>query len=226
MFKRLFGYYGPQHWWPAETPVEVIIGAILTQCATWSNVQKALSNLRKANVLAVNRLKELPESELAALIFPSGYYNSKARKIKSFVHVLFSKYQGRLETMLDQDTVTLRRELLEVYGIGPETVDSIILYAAGRPVFVVDAYTKRILERVGTIRGNAKYEDLQQLFMSELSLDTKLFQEYHALIVKHAKTLCKTKPECRECPLIDLCETGRERLGAVELTESQEGGAQ
>jgi endonuclease-3 related protein len=220
VFERLFSHYGPQYWWPAETNLEVIIGAILTQCTTWSNVQRAIGNLRNANALTVSGLQKLSEKELSALIYPSGYYNSKARKIKAFLHVLCSKYLGSLETMISQDTSVLREILLRTYGVGPETADSIILYAAGRPVFVIDAYTKRIFNRIGTVHANIKYDEFQQLFMRQLAPDTKLFQEYHALLVKHAKAICRAKPGCDKCPLIDLCEMALGKVCISRFLES------
>jgi len=210
LYHTLLAYYGPQHWWPAETPFEVIIGAILTQSTAWRNVEQAIQNLKRAGALSPAELAARPESELAALIRPAGYFNAKARKIKAFVHHLMTVHGGRLESLFDQDVPSLRRELLGLHGIGPETADCIILYAAGQPSFVIDAYTRRILERLGLIsNARADYTALQALFTSHLPRDTALYQEYHALLVRHGKELCRRIPRCGNCPLAATCALGR-----------------
>ncbi len=201
-FRHLFRAFGPQHWWPGTTRFEVIAGAILTQNTSWKNVERAIGNLRKKKALNPGALHKMSTEELAALIRPAGYFNIKARRLKNFVDYLFSAHGGSLKKFLSLDTENLRRELLHIHGIGPETADSILLYAAGRPVFVVDAYTKRVLERHGLTDRKTGYDDVQKLFMDNLPADAELFNEYHALFVRVARDFCRTKkPLCRGCPL-------------------------
>lgn len=201
IYKKLYSSFGPQRWWPADSAFEVMVGAILTQNTNWQNVEKAINNLKELRLLNLKRLYQLPQKKLAALIRPAGYYNIKARRLKEFINF----YQANAKRISSQDTGALRRSLLAVYGIGPETADSILLYALGRPVFVVDAYTKRIFSRHGFIKEGASYEEVQDLFMRNLKKDVKLFNEYHALIVKLAKDFClKNKPRCQACPLKDI----------------------
>jgi endonuclease-3 related protein len=201
IFRRLFERYGPQHWWPAEEPFEVIVGAILTQSAAWTNVEKAISNLKKAGKLSPKALRRLPEAELARLIYPSGYYNVKARKLKALAEWLGEKYNDSLEKLFAQDTGEIRKQLLDVYGIGEETADSIILYAGDKPVFVIDAYTRRITERLGLMPSTRSYTVYQQLFTNSLPADAAIFNEYHALLVRLAKETCRKKPLCTLCCL-------------------------
>jgi len=201
IYKKLLDAFGPQYWWPAKTKFEVIVGAILTQNTNWSNVEKALSNLKKEKVLDTRSLSEIPSHKLASLIKPAGYFNVKAKRIKSFMKFLFSEYSGKLSSMQKEDAHVLRKKLLSVNGIGPETADSIVLYAFNNPVFVVDAYTKRVFSRHELISKDDDYNCVQDVFMRNLSHDTKMFNEYHALIVKLCKEFCKTKPICSECPL-------------------------
>ena len=205
IYGRLFAAYGPQHWWPADEPFEVIVGAILTQSTTWSNVEKAIASLKATDALAPTALHQMTADQLARLIRPSGYYNAKARKLKAFAEHLFSGYDGDLGKLLSLDTVTLRRELLSIHGVGEETADSIILYAARRPVFVIDAYTKRILSRIGVAPPDQTYGAYQQLFTLKLSPDEALFNEYHALLVRHGKDVCRKVPRCDDCCLASLC---------------------
>lgn len=202
IYDTLYRAFGPQHWWPARSAFEVAIGAILTQNTAWQNVERAIANLRVRKVLNFEKMRLLPEKELARLIRPAGYYNIKARRIKNFIRFLGKNYSGNLANMRSRDLGLLRRELLSVNGIGPETADSIILYALDKPVFVVDAYTKRIFSRHKMVAEDAPYESVQGLFMSHLAADDKLFNEYHALLVKLAKDYCrKTKERCKECPI-------------------------
>ena len=210
IYVRLLTRFGPQHWWPqSDGAFEVIVGAILTQNTSWTNVEKAMANLRRAKLLTPDALNRTMEKRLATLIRPSGYFNLKAKKLKAFVRFLFEKHQGKLSHLFQQDLATLREELLAVYGIGPETADSIILYAAEKPIFVVDAYTRRILARVGLVTDDATYAETQQLFMEHLPHDEPRFNEYHALIVALGKDICKkSKPRCGDCPLIELCHIG------------------
>ena len=179
-----------------------MVGAILTQNTNWQNVEKAISNLKKRRVLSAKKLFLIPEKELAALIRPAGYFNLKARRLREFLRFFNKVYQGQLRRISAQRLPELRQQLLAVCGIGPETADSILLYALGKPIFVVDAYTKRILLRHGLIKQDAGYQDIQNLFMSNLDNDSGLFNEYHALLVRLGKDLClKSKPRCKECPL-------------------------
>jgi len=209
VYERLLGHHGPQHWWPAETCFEVIIGAILTQAVAWSNVEKAIANLKAAQVLDPAALHALPADELAHLIRPAGYYNAKARKIKAFAAHLREHYQYDLDALLSKEVRILRDELLSIHGIGPETADSIILYAAGQPVFVVDAYTRRLLSRLGLVSNNTDYGGVQATFEDNLPHQTSLFREYHALIVCHGKSICRRKPFCAACPLLPICTFGQ-----------------
>jgi len=208
IYKKLFAHFGRQFWWPADDSFEVIIGAILTQNTNWSNVEKALSRLKQSKNLSADRLRRLPHKRLAELIRSAGYYNIKAKRIKAFLDFFFGTYQGSLKKMLPEPGLKLRRQLLAVCGIGPETADSILLYALNKPVFVVDAYTKRIFLRHGLIREKDDYQALQDLFMRQLEPNTKFFNEYHALLVKLGKEYClKSKPKCQICPLNDQSKT-------------------
>ena len=201
----LYDYHGPQHWWPAETPLEMIIGAILTQSAAWTNVEKAIGNLKSNGILGITGLREIPQDELARLIYPSGYYNVKARKVKAFVDWLAEEYDGDLNRLFALVASTLRQELLSVHGVGEETADSIILYAAHKPIFVIDAYTRRIVARLGLEPKKDSYSDFQALFMDNLPHDEILFNEYHALMVQHGKTVCRKNPLCADCCLSHVC---------------------
>jgi len=202
MYRALFRAYGPQHWWPGDTPFEVMIGAVLTQNTAWVNVEKAIKNLKREHLLSPARLRVVAPRRLALLIRPSGTFNIKANRLAHLMAFLADRYGGRLGRMLRDDPGELRKSLLLVNGIGPETADSILLYAAGRPVFVVDAYTKRIFSRHGLVSEGARYDDVQRLFMSSLPGDAKLFNEYHALLVMVGKLHCKkSAPRCRGCPL-------------------------
>ncbi len=210
VYRRLYQRYGPQHWWPAQSRLEVIVGAILTQAAAWGNVEKAIQNLKGAGAMSWERLRDIPLEELAALIRPCGYFNTKARKLKAFVEHLWARYDGDLDAMFDKGVSELRQELLSIWGIGQETADDIIVYAAYKPSFVIDTYTVRILERLGLARNPATYQHYQELFHQNLPHDTLLFNEYHALLDRHAKEACrKTAPQCQGCCLLDLCPTGQ-----------------
>ncbi|MCX5703704.1 MAG: endonuclease III domain-containing protein [Candidatus Omnitrophica bacterium] len=201
-YKKLYAHFGPQHWWPAGTPFEVMLGAILTQNTSWHNVEKAIANLRKNSLLEPLKLYRLSPGRLGALIKPAGYYNVKARRLKAFLSFLFESYKGKLKNMYSKDTQELRQELVSVNGIGFETADSILLYALEKPIFVVDTYTKRILLRHRFIKEDSSYQEVQNLFMQNLKNDVKLFNEYHALLVKLGKDFClKRKPKCEICPL-------------------------
>ena len=214
VYQRLLHAYGPQHWWPAEGRFEVMVGAILTQSAAWSNVEKAMGRLKAATKLSPSAIRETAEEELAGLIYSSGYYNAKARKLKALAAYLGERFGDDIDTMRSHDTQTLRAELLAVHGIGHETADDILLYALDKPVFVIDAYTRRLLSRLGVAHEKESYAQHQQLFMDELAPDAEMFAEYHALIVTHAKGPCRKKPECGSCVLLDLCPTGQAQTGA------------
>ena len=205
VFRRLYESFGPQHWWPAETRFEMIIGAILTQSAAWTNVEKAIANLKEAQVLEPAALRRMPISQLARLVHPSGYFNTKARKIKAFVEYLGQRYGDDLNALFTQDIAALRTDLLSIYGIGEETADSIVLYAAHRPAFVIDAYTRRIISRIGLAPDEDSYGTYQLIFTEHLPPDPELFNEYHALLVAHGKNICRKKPLCSKCCLNSLC---------------------
>lgn len=201
VFEALLQHFGPQRWWPARTPFEIMIGAILTQNTAWSNVEKAIARLRAARALSPAALRAAPLERLAEWIRPAGYYNIKARRLRALVDWLYANYRGSVRRMLAESPERLRQELLSIHGIGPETADSILLYAAGHPFFVVDAYTRRILSRHDWIDPNASYDEIARLFAERLPRDTGLFNEYHALIVAVGKTSCRAKPRCASCPL-------------------------
>ena len=211
VYRRLLDAYGPQGWWPADSPFEMIAGAILTQSTNWGNVEKALDNLRAAGCWSFAAVDALPEERLAELIRPSGYFNAKARKLKAFAAHLRRRHGGSLDGLLAQETAALRAELLGIYGIGEETADDIIVYAAGQPSFVIDVYTRRIIDRMGWRPGSGvRYRDYQALFHDHLPAEAPLFNEYHALLDHHAKLVCrKTAPRCAGCCLADLCATGQ-----------------
>jgi endonuclease-3 related protein len=193
---------GPQHWWPAETPFEVIVGAILTQNTSWTNVERAIANLRSASLLQPAALARVRISRLERLVRPSGYYRQKAKKLKAFVQFLDREFGGSLDRMFREPTDSLRRQLLAIHGIGPETADSILLYAGNHPIFVMDAYTRRILSRHGLAHPDADYHHAQELFHALLPRRASLFNEYHALLVETGKRWClKSEPRCGECPL-------------------------
>ena len=201
IYRRLYTEYGLQHWWPAREPFEVIVGAILTQSTAWANVEKAIVNLKSVGKLSPQSLRSLPKGGLAYLIHPCGYYNVKARRLKAFAEWFGEEYDDKLETMFSRDTGSLRRELLGIYGIGEETADSIMLYAGNKPVFVIDAYTRRIIDRLGLTPPDRSYAGYQSLFTSNLPPDAALFNEYHALLVRHGKEVCRKNPLCRDCCL-------------------------
>ncbi|NPA15073.1 MAG: endonuclease III domain-containing protein [Deferribacteres bacterium] len=199
IYRRLFDYFGPQHWWPAESDFEVCVGAILTQNTSWSNVEKAVENLKRAGALSPDAIASMPQDELEKLIKPSGFYRQKAKRLKEFCRWLIDT--GGLDALREMPLDVARNRLLEVKGIGRETADSILLYALEKPIFVVDAYTYRILLRHNIIDEDTDYDTMQELFMSAFSPDVELFKEYHALLVMAGKNFCKKKPLCDGCPL-------------------------
>ena len=202
IYHQLSGFYGPLHWWPGETAFEIIIGAILTQNTSWSNVEKAITNLKKYNLLQPAAIYQLNHDELANLIRPAGYYNIKAKRIRAFLQFLVENYSGSLETMFDQPLAKLRTELLKVKGIGEETADSILLYAGQKLTFVVDNYTRRIFSRHGMIQENLPYSSIQAQITNNLKENVQVYNEFHAQIVMIGKTYCKRRqPDCQSCPL-------------------------
>ncbi len=206
LYDRLYKHFGPQHWWPAETTFEVMVGAILTQNTAWTNVEKAIANLREANTLSVEAIITSKPAQLAEWLRPSGYFNIKAKRLQSFCR--WYAEQGGLDALQKLDTETLRHALLTVHGVGAETADDMLLYAFERPVFVVDAYTRRLFTRLGLIKGDEGYEHLRHLVEEHFGHGkraTKLFNELHALIVAHAKVFCLKRPRCKGCPLSRRC---------------------
>jgi endonuclease III related protein len=213
-YDALFAAHGPQHWWPGRTPFEIIVGAILTQNTSWANVEPCIKNLRREKLLTPRAIEAVPSERLARLIRSSGYFRQKTKKLKAFVRFLRSEYHGSLAKMFRGPTLVLREQLLAVHGIGPETADSILLYAAQHPVFVVDAYARRILERHSLVEPKHGYEDIRRLFERSLPADAPLYNEFHALIVHTGKHYCRARdPRCTACPLKHLLP---ERIAAVQ----------
>jgi endonuclease-3 related protein len=204
IYDLLFERFGSQHWWPGETKDEIVAGAILTQNTNWQNVEKALNNLKNANLMTLEKLHGLEQDRLAELIRPAGYYNIKAKRLKNFLNWLFEQRGGSIEGLEKLSTATFREELLGINGIGRETADSILLYAFERPVFVVDAYTYRIAVRHQLIEPECDYEQLRSLFEDNLETDVKLFNEFHALIVRAGKEFCRPQAKCKGCPIESL----------------------
>src|SRR3990172_450845 len=202
VYNKLFETFGPQHWWPGDSSLEISLGAILTQNTNWTNVEKAIANLKREKVLSPDAILNLPDHELERLIRPAGFYRQKAKRLKTFLTFLQKNYMGNFTNTAPVPTQTLRTQLLAINGIGPETADSILLYAMERPMFVIDAYTRRFLSRHNMINEKASYDHIQTLFHQNLPFDSTLFNEYHALIVKLGKIFCKTKPVCQNCPLL------------------------
>jgi len=206
LFSRLLNAYGAQEWWPGnDAPLEVAVGAILTQHCSWRNAERALAGLRDAGALSIEALCDVPDERMHAAVRAAGFYRSKTATLKGFAQRVADLHGGRIERLLDQPMVELREELLAIRGIGEETADAICLYAGGYASFVIDAYTRRLLERLGWIEGGESYADLRAVLMEELPADAELFNEYHALIVRHAKEHCRAHPDCAGCPVDDLC---------------------
>ncbi len=202
IFDALLGAFGERHWWPGETQLEVIVGAILTQNTSWKNVEKAINNLKGSNLLDVASLYALSMEKLAEVIRPSGFYNVKSKRLKALIEVLHDDFSGVINNLDVLSTAELRKRLLRIDGIGHETADSILLYALNRPIFVVDAYTKRFLANHGLYTGDGTYGDIQSFFMEHLPSDTYLFNEFHALIVYLCQNYCRKTPVCVSCPLL------------------------
>lgn len=207
VYRMLFAANGKQHWWPGESAFEIMVGAVLTQNTAWTNVERAITNLKQAKALSPEVIVKAPPQRLAAWLKPSGYFNIKAQRLKAMCQWLIE--QGGIRQIAKRPTTELRHALLVVHGIGPETADDILLYAFDRPVFVIDAYTRRVFRRLGLIRGTEDYETLRHLFESALGGDVRLFNEYHALIVVHGKDICRQQPRCAECRLAARCPSAR-----------------
>jgi len=209
VYRRLFDAFGPQHWWPGESPFEVIVGAVLTQNTSWKNVERAIGKLREADLLEPHALLQVPLEELEELIRAAGYFRVKARRLRNFLEFFIDRYDGSIEAMSGTSLPELREELLAINGIGPETADSILLYAVGRPIFVVDAYTHRVFARHGWIGFDADYHQIQDYVQGELPQDAPRYNEFHGLLVRLGKNYCvKTNPKCEECPLRELLPNG------------------
>lgn len=204
VYELLHRHYGPLHWWPADTPTEVVVGAILTQNTAWTNVERAMANLKQAGCLTWAALRDIPETELCELIRPSGTYRIKASRLKAFVARLWSDHDGSLPDMLGGKLEDARDRLLEIRGVGPETADAILLYAGGRPTFVIDAYTRRVLGRHFLADGDAGYEELRAMFHRALTPEPGMFNQFHALFVEVGKRHCGAKAKCEGCPLAGL----------------------
>lgn len=213
LFATLLAQYGHRHWWPGETPFEVCVGAILTQNTNWGNVEKAIANLKAADRLSIMGINSLLPDELAALIRPAGYFNVKAARLQAFTAFVLQAYDGSLDRLFTGPWQITRQELLAVKGIGPETADSILLYAGQKPSFVVDAYTRRIFSRLGLVDEQVGYDRLRDFFMDRLPQDTVLFNEYHALIVELGKQACRPKSRCNACCLAASCQHGARNTG-------------
>ncbi len=208
LYEQLYEHFGPQQWWPGESPFEVMVGAVLTQNTSWKNVARAIENLRQAELLDPLSLYELDVEELAELIRPAGYFRLKARRLRNLLSLIVERYDGSLDAMFAVDLPTLREQLLSVNGIGPETADSILLYAAEKPTFVVDTYTHRVLSRHGLIEPEADYHRIQQFFHDELPTDVPLYNEFHALLVRVGNAHCRRTPKCEGCPLAHMLPEG------------------
>ena len=211
IYSLLYTRYGPQRWWPGDGPLDVVIGAILTQSTSWTNVEMALANLKDAGCWSLHAIHLKPQDELASIIRPSGYFNAKARKLKAFAEHVEFKYGGDLDLFLSNAMGPLREELLSIYGVGPETADDIVLYGAEKPTFVIDSYTRRIVGRLGIAPDDMPdtYEAYRHLFLSNLPPYATMFNEYHALLDRHAKETCAKIPRCKGCCLMQICTTGR-----------------
>jgi len=208
-YEALRAAFGPQHWWPGESPFEIMVGAVLVQNTAWRNAERAIANLREAGAMNPRAMYALPPKELAELIRPAGYFQVKTRRLRSLLRFVVEEYDGSLDAMFGTGVATLREQLLSIHGIGPETADAILLYAGGLPTFVVDAYTHRVTARHGWIGYEAGYHDIKDLFESALPADIALYNEYHALLVRVGKDYCKRSLAlCELCPLAALLPEG------------------
>jgi endonuclease-3 related protein len=223
VYERLRGVFGHAGWWPGDSPFEVCLGAILVQNTAWANVERTLEGLEKRGLLSFRALDPLPPSRLAPLLRSSGTFRVKARRLRAFLDFLSSEYGGRAEELRSEGLPRLRAKLLEVPGVGPETADSIALYAAGHPAFVVDAYTRRVFARLGLLRGGESYGEVQRLFEASLPRDAALYNDYHAQIVRLGKDYCRVRPRCPDCPLADICRSAPRARGRVGARRTERG---
>ena len=205
IYDKLLDHYGPQSWWPADSPFEVMVGAILVQSTAWRNVERAIANLKSADSLSPAAIRDMSLHTLEELIRPSGFYRVKAKRLRTLCEYLGDRCADSIELMERRPTQDLRRELLAVYGVGEETADDILLYALDRPVFVIDAFTRRVFHRLGWCSPSATYAELQTMFQAHLPRSVPIYNEYHALIVRHGNTTCKKRPDCANCPLLPDC---------------------
>ncbi len=205
IYQKLSAHFGKQNWWPAETQFEVIVGAILTQNTAWRNVEKVIKDLKSSELLTPDGIFRVEDSELTDIIRSAGYYNSKTKKLKAFVRFLYDGYSGSLDLFFDRPKEEIRRELLSLWGIGPETADSILLYAGNKRSFVVDAYTRRIFNRLGVVDENINYDELKKIFEDQIPANLDIYKEFHAVIVMLGKDYCKVRPVCKDCPVREEC---------------------
>lgn len=205
IYRNLLNAFGPRHWWPAKTPFEVMVGAVLTQAVAWRNVQKAIANLEQRGLMSPEKIYHSSTAELEELLRPTRYFKMKTKKLQALIRFLVDEYQGSLERLFKEELIPLRKKLLAVYGLGPETVDSILLYAGGLPVFVVDEYTRRIFWRLGFTPEKISYQKLQEFFTANLPAEVQLYNEFHALIDHLGNRFCHTNPDCLPCPLKEIC---------------------
>ena len=217
IFNRLIEHYGPQNWWPGDTIIEIMVGAILTQATSWKNAESAVETLKTHGFLSLKSIRDLDQKTLGNLIYSSGYYNVKAKRLKALMNYIYDQFNDDIGAMSSCDTETLRDGLLSIRGIGEETADDILLYALEKPVFVIDSYTKRIFSRLGLAPLNGSYKLYSDLFTNNLRLDSKLYSEYHALLVIHASATCKPIPKCKECCLLNVCNTGIENMKSSSI---------
>ena len=201
--------YGRLNWWPGDSEFEVCAGSILTQNTSWTNVEKAIANLKKAGLLDARKILQQSDAELAGLIRPAGYHNLKAKRLKAVSAWVLANCNGDFNRLTDTPTGELRRDLLKIHGVGPETADCILLYALHRPVFVIDSYTRRVFSRLGLVSGDHGYQEMQVFFEDNLPRSVELFNDYHAQVVHLAKDVCKSKPACADCPLQEICQHAR-----------------
>ena len=205
IYERLLAHYGPQDWWPADSAFEVMVGAILVQSTAWANVERAMANLKAANAMSPASIRSMDLEELEALIRPSGFFRVKAKRLRVLCEFLGERFGDDIGSMAERQTAGIRRDLLEVNGVGAETADDILLYALGRPVFVVDEFTRRVFHRLGWCGADAGYDELQAVFHERLTRDAQMFNEYHALIVRHGNSTCRRRPLCSVCPVSAGC---------------------
>jgi endonuclease-3 related protein len=216
IYQCLLNHLGPRGWWPGESKLEIILGAILTQAVSWSNVEKAIKNLRELELIDVYKLKALDPETLATVITPALYHRQKSKKIKAFIHYLWDQYDGQIDAMLNRPTLEVRKELMSIWGIGPETADSILLYAGGHKIFVVDQYTIRIFSRIGLVPENITYDQMQAYIHNNTDFGVQVYNEYHALLVALGSRYCKKqKPLCHDCPVLKFCKYGNQKTGDI-----------